>query len=335
MIKGFATENETKQYFKRLNKEHASKRTTNDLFKGKFSLGTYMGDFSDEHSKMYRESIEYALLNGVNSIDTAVNYRGMRSERDLGNVLTRLIEKKKLKREEIIISTKGGIIPGDGEIMHRPIDYIEDYFLKPKLINPCDYHMYENLRLSMHPNYFDYVIDLSRKHMNIETIDIYYFHLPGLSYEILGKDAFYKRLKILFNHFENKVKDNIIKSYGLATWNCFIVDENHRQFISLNDLMEFVKENNFKNFQHIMLPVNLNMNEAYVRKNHNGKSFMDKVKEYALEVHSSASFNKFSDHKDWSIKDHIEFIDAVGVDDPIIGSKQIKHLKENMKAFGY
>lgn len=90
----------------------------------KLGLGTFIGDFSDENSRLFRESIKYALLNGVNFIDTAINYRGMRSERDIGIVITELIEDGFINRNQFIISSKAGIIPGDGEIMFRPINLI-------------------------------------------------------------------------------------------------------------------------------------------------------------------------------------------------------------------
>lgn len=92
MIKGYANLQGTIEYF---NKQNSTENwnITNDRYSySKLGLGTFIGDFSDENSRLFRESIKYSLLNGINFIDTAINYRGMRSERDIGIVITKLIE---------------------------------------------------------------------------------------------------------------------------------------------------------------------------------------------------------------------------------------------------
>ena len=73
-------------------------------------LGTHLGTFSDEDSEQYMEAIAFAVKNGIASIDTAINYRGMRSEKDIGKVISSLISSGKIKREDDSI-TKGLILP--------------------------------------------------------------------------------------------------------------------------------------------------------------------------------------------------------------------------------
>ena len=57
----------------------------------KIGLGTYLGAFSDEDSRKYEEAVAFAVQNGIMSIDTAINYRGMRSEKDVGEAVGALI----------------------------------------------------------------------------------------------------------------------------------------------------------------------------------------------------------------------------------------------------
>lgn len=57
----------------------------------KLALGTYLGDFSKEVSEQYVEAISYALQNGISTIDGAINYRGMCSEKDEGKAIQDLI----------------------------------------------------------------------------------------------------------------------------------------------------------------------------------------------------------------------------------------------------
>jgi len=80
-------------------------------------------------SARYQSSIEYGLLNGINFIDTAINYRGMRSERDIGVVLTKLLEKGLIERNEFVIATKAGIIPGDIDAKLVPTNYLKTILL--------------------------------------------------------------------------------------------------------------------------------------------------------------------------------------------------------------
>ena len=41
---------------------------------GRLALGTHLGDFSKEDSAKYIEAISYALTNGMETIDGAINY---------------------------------------------------------------------------------------------------------------------------------------------------------------------------------------------------------------------------------------------------------------------
>ncbi len=61
-----------------------------------------MGDLDQATSEGYKQVIRTAYKRGVNVVDTAIVYRYMKSERDVGAVA------KELGRENLIISTKGG-----------------------------------------------------------------------------------------------------------------------------------------------------------------------------------------------------------------------------------
>lgn len=103
MIKGYADLQGTIDYFNNVNFRDNWSVLTDRYQYSKLGLGTFIGDFSDENSRLFKESITYALLNGVNFIDTAINYRGMRSERDIGFVITKLIKERKIMRSRKLI----------------------------------------------------------------------------------------------------------------------------------------------------------------------------------------------------------------------------------------
>lgn len=52
----------------------------------RIGLGTHLGSFSDEDSRQYTDAIAYAVKHGITSIDTAINYRGMRSEKGMSEI---------------------------------------------------------------------------------------------------------------------------------------------------------------------------------------------------------------------------------------------------------
>jgi len=80
--------------------------------------GTYMGQPDDMTDWLMYDALKTSVLSGgINVIDTAPNYRYMKSERTVGKALTTLDQKYGIKRNELFIASKGGYIPEDGERM--------------------------------------------------------------------------------------------------------------------------------------------------------------------------------------------------------------------------
>lgn len=337
MIKGYATLKGTNAYFERSKVVDSMIVEGENFSTSKLGLGTHLGNFSEEDSKLYQQAIRYALTNGINLIDTAVNYRGMISERDIGKVLTELIEEGLINREEIVISSKAGIIPGDGEIMLKPVDYLKTKFIDAGILKREDVYMYENLRLTMNPNYFQYALNLSREHMNIETIDIHYIHEPELSISVLGEDEFYKNLEKVIEFYEEQVEIGKIKEYGMATWDAFQIEEDKDLYLSLEKVMKVVEGiNKNHNFKHIMLPYNLDRPEANKNKTQvvNGKrcTIIEAANHYGIKVNTSGSIGKAKGLKEGkTVRDYLEFIcKTEGVNNILVGMKRIEHMKGNL-----
>lgn len=292
MIKGYADLKGTKEYFNKQNYKENWYATNGRYIYSRLGLGTFIGDFSDENSRLFRDSIKYALLNGVNFIDTAINYRGMRSERDIGIVITKLIEDGLINRKQLIISSKAGIIPGDGEIMFRPINYMNVKLIDTGILSKEDVYMEETLWLTMNPKYFEYAIEVSRKHLNIETIDIYYMHELELSMKHYGAKEFYRRLKDIIVAYENMVSAGKIKEYGMATWDAFQLEETHEQYISLEKVIEVVESVTTEHhFKHLMVPINMQNKLCVESKNQNYKqnklSIVKCARKFNIDVHVS------------------------------------------------
>jgi aryl-alcohol dehydrogenase-like predicted oxidoreductase len=92
-------------------------------------VGTYLGDLDQATSEGYKQVIRTAYKRGVNVVNTAIVYRYMKSERDVGAVA------KELGRENLIISTKGGYVPYDIDLKADPKDYFYENFINTGIIN--------------------------------------------------------------------------------------------------------------------------------------------------------------------------------------------------------
>src|SRR5258708_6001793 len=116
-VPGFATAAGTRRYVGRLGSAAAPGhfRQERDLSISSIGLGTYLGHWDDTTDRMYQEAVKRALELGCNVIDSAINYRFQRSERAIGAALAQLIDGGRASRDEVIVATKGGFIPFDGE----------------------------------------------------------------------------------------------------------------------------------------------------------------------------------------------------------------------------
>src|SRR4051812_6055226 len=79
-----------------------------DLWLSSIGLGTYLGEPTEAADRNYTEAITYAVQHGINVLDTAINYRHQRSERNLGSALQSLFSAGQASRDELLICTKAG-----------------------------------------------------------------------------------------------------------------------------------------------------------------------------------------------------------------------------------
>ena len=81
-------------------------------------IGTYMGDPDDRTDFDLYNAIKTSVLSGgVNHIDTAPNYRYMKSEKVVGKILNVLHHKYDVPRESLFVASKGGYVPEDADEM--------------------------------------------------------------------------------------------------------------------------------------------------------------------------------------------------------------------------
>ncbi|TLS36177.1 aldo/keto reductase [Pseudalkalibacillus caeni] len=336
MIGGYATSKDTSSF---LEKYRIVKKETPWFCISPIAIGTHLGNMDQTDSELYQTSIEYGLKNGINFIDTAINYRGMRSERDIGIVISRLISEGLLLRSEFVISSKAGIIPGDIDAGLVPKDYLQKVLLDQGVLQVSDLNIVEHHRHVLAPSYYEFAIEQSKTHLGLETIDIHYIHNPEISMEVLGEEDFYKKLEPLFLFYEDQVRKGNIRFYGFATWNSLICDPNEKGYISLGKVVDVVKELIGENhhFKFIQCPFNSVMDEAKHKKtqlvNQNPSSVLEAANQLDLTVVTSAPFNsgklistdKIPDTEIQSILNEPEIRSVM------VGMKNLRNVINNLK----
>jgi aryl-alcohol dehydrogenase-like predicted oxidoreductase len=265
MMQNCATAEGTSAYASRFDSLSGNFRPMLGLSVGSIGIGTYLGESDATTDAAYEEAIRAALLGGVNLIDTAVNYRFQRSERVIGKVLAELIGAGKIKREEIVVATKGGYVTFDGEMPPDPHAWFEENYVRTGLVGPGDVVQGSHC---MTPRYLEAMIETSRTNLGLDTIDIYYLHNPETQLS-LGRDQFNERIRYAFEFLELKVDEGKISYYGTATWNGFRVQPKESSYLSLADLAGIANEvgGPDHHFRVIQLPYNLGMPEALTLNN--------------------------------------------------------------------
>lgn len=340
-IKGYATVKDTRKYFER-KKIALEKTKSNNYFTSlPIAMGTFIGDFSDEDSRKYEESLTYGINKGVNFIDTAICYRGMRSEKDVGRVLQRLFtEKADIKRNEIIISSKAGIIFGDISVPIRPIEYLENILIGEGIVKVEDINITEQFRHTLNPRFYEHAIEKSKENLGIDTIDIHYIHEPEASKSVMESEVFYSKLEKLFEFYESQVEKGNIVNYGMATWSAFITMENSKEYISLEKVVDIAKKvaGEKHHFKFIQLNYNKINTAANTLKNQKikGKYYtaIEAANELGIITNINAPLNQMQklNEERYSVEEMLKFaIDTKGVYAAMVGNKQIQHLKDNMK----
>jgi aryl-alcohol dehydrogenase-like predicted oxidoreductase len=274
MIAGFATPEGTARYqgrFRQLGEAEFFRRPeqvpgAGELWLSSIGLGTYLGEPDDAADAAYTEAIQLAALSGINVLDTAINYRHQRSERNIEAALSQLIGTGDVRRDEVFVCTKAGYLSFDTTPPPDPRGYFLREYVESGILDS------KELAGGMHciaPDYLHDQIDRSRWNLGLETIDLFYLHNPESQLADVSPGAFRERLKRAFAMLEGSVKAGNLRYYGMATWNAFRVADGSRDYISLSAVAEIAREvgGQAHHFRFIQLPFNLAMPEAYILAN--------------------------------------------------------------------
>ncbi len=273
LLPGHATPDGTRNYVNTavINKGKPANhfRVFDNLYLSSLGIGTYLGELSTEDDQ-YMENAVYNSVKsgGVNVIDTAINYRAMRSEKSIGRALLRLINDRIITRDQVFVSTKNGYITNDGDYPQVDVmEYMQKMFISNGLIRADDIGSGYNV---LNPIYLKRCIDKSLANMHLTTIDLVYIHNPFESwYEDVSREKFFQMLSKVFEAYEEYRSTGKISYYGMASWTCFRVSPQSKEYLSLEDVTNLAADrgSHKHGFRFIQLPYNLAYSEALLLRN--------------------------------------------------------------------
>lgn len=311
-------------------------------------LGTYLGEPTDAVDEAYEKAITTALENGCNVLDTAINYRHQRGERVVG----RALEGSEIEREAVLVATKGGFVPFDGERPANPGEYVREEYVESGITGR------EELVRGSHciaPDFIEEQLERSLENLGVETVDLYYVHNPETQLEERSPEEVYDRLEATFTRLEERVAAGDLRYYGVATWDAFRVHPEHANYLSLPEIASRARSaakaagNTATHLRAIQLPFNVHMADGFTAEAHEGAEGTESALWFAqkagLNAFTSASIGqgqlasglpgavaKRLDGES-AVQKAINFArSAPGVTSALVGMSSREHVRENLAA---
>jgi aryl-alcohol dehydrogenase-like predicted oxidoreductase len=350
-VAGYATAEGTRKFMENAIKNGIANshfRSFNNLNFSSLGIGTYLGQLTAEDDMDLENAIYHSLKSGaMNVIDTAINYRSMKSEKNIGHAIKKLIEDKIISRDEVFISTKNGYITNDGDYPTIDVlEYMQKMYISQGIIDSKDISSGYNV---LNPNYIRKCLDKSLTNMQLDTIDLVYIHNAYESwFQDISTSEFNEKIRRVFQVYEEYRSQNKIRYYGMATWTCFRLPRNEEGYLSLEDMVKIAEEVGGKDhgFRFIQLPYNLAYREAYLLRNQTVSSDNDLT---ILEACNKLNIGVFTSVPLLQAKlFDAKIPDYLGIDNqllkivqltrstpnviaPLLGQKKLNHVKENIE----
>jgi aryl-alcohol dehydrogenase-like predicted oxidoreductase len=183
-------------------------------------FGSYRVGFSPGLGHPHcREALEYALVRGVNLVDTSTNYGNGQSELLIGQTLAALVQNKSISRENVVLVSKAGYAQGNTlelvqqrEREGRPFESV--------------FKFGSDLWYCLDPEFLVDQLERSRARLGVECLDVFLVHNPeymlkayehnNISIEKARSD-FYAQLEKCFAALERAVEAGHLRAYGVSS----------------------------------------------------------------------------------------------------------------------
>ena len=277
ILEGNATPDGTRKYSDYAisqGKPRSHFKSFENLHLSSLGMGTYLGQVSKEDDQAVENAVYQSVRSGaINVIDTAINYRAMKSEKSIGRALLRLVNEGIISRDQVFVSTKNGYITNDGDYPNIDVmEYMHRMYIQTEVITADDISSGYNV---IKPSYLAKCIDKSLTNMHLSTIDLVYIHNAFESwYQDVSREQFMEMLAKAFEMYEKYRANNKIRYYGMATWTCFRVPSESPEYLSLEQAVKCAEGVGGKDhgFKFIQLPYNLAYSEALLLRNQSVQS---------------------------------------------------------------
>jgi aryl-alcohol dehydrogenase-like predicted oxidoreductase len=266
-------------------------REVEGLTMSSLGIGTYLGQPNDSIDSSYTAAIVAAVESGINLIDSAINYRLQRSERCIGTAL-KVLARKGIARDEIVLCTKGGYLTPDGSMPADPNRYFFEEYLHKGVFSAKDIAAGSHC---MAARFLENQLGRSLKNLQVDCVDVYYLHNPETQLSEISQTDFLTRVREAFVFLESAVDRRRIQFYGMATWNGFRQEKTARDAMQLGQIADIAKEiaGEKHHFRFVQLPFNLAMTEALTQGNQTvlsgQKTVMEAADELGIKLIASAS----------------------------------------------
>ncbi|CAE10464.1 aldo/keto reductase [Wolinella succinogenes] len=255
-IKGCATAESTKAYAAHFAQVDGFYKIAQGLTFSSLGVGSFAPEAYKEENYLYtfKEPIKEAVLNGINHIDTAASYRYNQSEREIGEALGELLEMG-TQRESLIIASKGGFFPLEYPFPNNPYTWIKERVIKPNLAQESDIFTDE---YCLSPDYLRWSLERSLENLGLEKLDIFYLQNPEHALGHLTKKELLSRLEKVFCAMESWVSEGLVSYFGIASWNGFLNDPTHLEYLSLQEIVNMAQKiTNDSHLKFVQIPYNL------------------------------------------------------------------------------
>ena len=265
---------------------------TTQLSVSNLGYGTYR---VEEENSDHVQSLGQALESGINIIETATSYTAGSSERLVGRTIRKLIQSKKLTRDELVVISKAGYL--QGKSLQQMKARCSRNVGVPEIVEFSDKFWH-----CIHPEFLEAEITNSVGRLGVETIDVYLLHNPeyfllnakrvggGTRPELLA--TFYKRVEQAFSHLEKEVQAGRIQYYGISS-NTITDSDGLMPTLNLEKLLEIANRvgGSEHHFQVIQCPLNLLEPQAALSKRESGKTVLEIAQEANLGVLTNRPLN--------------------------------------------
>jgi len=321
-------------------------REAGGLVLSSLGIGTYLGQPDERTDAAYTSAVVAAVENGINIIDSAINYRFQRGERSIGAALIQL-EEQGFSRDQLVLCTKAGYLTPDGRMPADPNRYFFEEYIQRGVFHAKDVAAGSHC---MTPRFLHDQIARSLANLGIDCIDVFYLHNPETQLGEIPKDQFLSRVREAFRFLESAAAVEKIQFYGVATWNGFRQEAAARDSMQLADFVAIARElaGDRHHFRFVQLPFNLGMTEALTLGNQsvNGKTLtiMEAADELGVTLIASASLLQgqvarnlppFVAQALGLVSDSacaLQFVrSAPGITTALVGMSQLAHVAANAK----